>query len=85
MRPSAPRCCRSNSIRAKADAGRNKRVERPCSFPDAASTPPIPTTKETIVNKSELIEHIAKNADISKAKATRALDATMGAIKQEVN
>ena len=34
------------------------------------------------MNKSELIEHIAKNADISKAQATRALDATMGAIKQ---
>ena len=34
------------------------------------------------MNKSELIEHIAKNADISKAQATRALDETMGAIKQ---
>ena len=34
------------------------------------------------MNKSELIEHIAKNADINKAQATRALDATMGAIKQ---
>ena len=34
------------------------------------------------MNKSELIEHIAKNADITKAQATRALDATMGAIKQ---
>ena len=34
------------------------------------------------MNKSELIEHIAKNADITKAQATRALDETMGAIKQ---
>ena len=34
------------------------------------------------MNKSELIEHIANNADISKAQATRALDETMGAIKQ---
>jgi DNA-binding protein HU-beta len=33
------------------------------------------------VNKSELIEHIAKQADISKAAAGRALDATVGAIK----
>ena len=33
------------------------------------------------MNKSELIEHIAKNADITKAAATRALEATMGAIK----
>jgi len=32
------------------------------------------------VNKTELIEHIAKNADLSKAAATRALEATMGAI-----
>ena len=34
------------------------------------------------MNKSELIEHIAKNADINKAQATRALDETLGAIKQ---
>ena len=34
------------------------------------------------MNKSELIEHIAKNADINKAQATRALEATLGAIKQ---
>ena len=33
------------------------------------------------VNKTELIEHIAKNADISKAAATRALEATIGAVK----
>lgn len=33
------------------------------------------------MNKTELIEHIAKNADISKAAATRALEATLGAIK----
>jgi DNA-binding protein HU-beta len=34
-----------------------------------------------LVNKTELIEHIAKNADISKAAATRALEATIGAVK----
>ena len=34
------------------------------------------------MNKTELIEHIAKNADINKAQATRALEETMGAIKQ---
>lgn len=33
------------------------------------------------VNKSELIEHIAKSADISKAAATRTLDAVIGAVK----
>ena len=32
------------------------------------------------MNKTELIEHIAMNADLSKADATRALEATMGAI-----
>ena len=32
------------------------------------------------MNKTELIEHIAKNADISKAAATRALDAAIGAV-----
>lgn len=32
------------------------------------------------MNKSELIEHIAKNADLSKAAASRALDAMTGAV-----
>jgi DNA-binding protein HU-beta len=32
------------------------------------------------VNKSELIEHIAKQADISKAAANRALDALIGGV-----
>ena len=33
------------------------------------------------MNKTELIEHIAKHADISKAAATRALDAITGAVR----
>ena len=33
------------------------------------------------MNKTELIEHIAKNADISKAAATRALESVIGAVK----
>jgi len=33
------------------------------------------------VNKSEMIDHIAKSADISKAAAERALDATVASIK----
>jgi DNA-binding protein HU-beta len=33
------------------------------------------------VNKSELIEHIAKQADISKAAASRSLEAVIGAVK----
>ena len=33
------------------------------------------------MNKTELIEHIAKHADISKAAATRALEATLSAVK----
>lgn len=33
------------------------------------------------MNKSELIEHIAEKADISKAAAARALDALIGGVK----
>ena len=33
------------------------------------------------MNKTELIEHIAKQADISKAAATRALEALIGGVK----
>ncbi|MBC7499193.1 MAG: HU family DNA-binding protein [Herminiimonas sp.] len=32
------------------------------------------------MNKTELIDHIAKTADISKAAATRSLDAVIGAV-----
>jgi len=34
------------------------------------------------VNKTELIEYIAENADLSKASAARALDATLAAVKR---
>ena len=40
-----------------------------------------PINEGLLVNKTELIEHIAKHADISKAAATRALEATIGAVK----
>jgi DNA-binding protein HU-beta len=33
------------------------------------------------VNKGELIEHIAKQADLSKAAATRALEAVIGGVR----
>ncbi len=33
------------------------------------------------MNKSELIEHIARQADISKAAAGRSLEAVIGAVK----
>ena len=33
------------------------------------------------MNKAELIDHIAQSADISKASATRSLEAVIGAVK----
>jgi DNA-binding protein HU-beta len=36
------------------------------------------------VNKSELVDHIAESADITKAAASRALDATIEAITQSL-
>lgn len=33
------------------------------------------------MNKADMVEHIAKSADISKAAAGRALDALVGAVK----
>ena len=39
------------------------------------------TRGECFLNKSEMIDHIAKQADISKAAATRALEAMTGAVK----
>jgi DNA-binding protein HU-beta len=34
------------------------------------------------MNKAEMVEHIAKQADISKAAAGRALEALIGAVRQ---
>jgi len=36
------------------------------------------------LNKTELIEHIAKQADLSKAAAGRALDALVGGVQAEL-
>jgi DNA-binding protein HU-beta len=36
------------------------------------------------VNKTELIEHIARTADLSKAAAGRALDALVGGVQAEL-
>lgn len=36
------------------------------------------------MNKTELVDHIAEEADISKAAATRALDATLEAITKSL-
>jgi DNA-binding protein HU-beta len=43
-------------------------------------TPSLPEG-EPFVNKTELIEHIARQADISKAAASRALEAMIGGVK----
>ena len=49
---------------------------------------PVPPTnflqKGLNVNKSELIDQIAKSADLSKAAAGRALDATIAAVKSSL-
>lgn len=34
------------------------------------------------MNKSELVQHVAVEADLSKSAASRALDATLDAVKQ---
>ena len=60
-------------------------LSRDTHQPAAQSTIQIPCETPlrggTFVNKSELIEHIAKQADISKAAATRALEAVIGGVK----
>jgi len=46
----------------------------------AITSPAIPQTEGIFVNKTELIDQIANDADISKASATRALDSALAAI-----
>jgi DNA-binding protein HU-beta len=59
---------------------------RPARPTDGASSHRPKPIREPIegnrdVNKSELIEHIANQADISKAAASRSLEALIGAVK----
>lgn len=46
----------------------------------ATDRPVLPQTEGIFVNKTELIDQIANDADISKASATRALDSALAAI-----
>jgi DNA-binding protein HU-beta len=57
-------------------------TQQPESFPTSPQNfPKHPLEGAPFVNKSELIEHIAKQADISKAAAARALEALIGGVK----
>ncbi|WP_167759845.1 HU family DNA-binding protein [Massilia horti] len=49
-------------------------------MPEGAAAAASRTNKRDRVNKTELIEEIAKSADITKASATRALDAMLNAV-----
>jgi DNA-binding protein HU-beta len=53
----------------------------PLRSPSHSNFPETPFLRGPFVNKTELIEHIAKQADISKAAATRALEALIGGVK----
>lgn len=50
-------------------------------IPSQVQVHPTFNSQRFLVNKTELIEHIAKNADLSKAAAGRALEATLGAVR----
>ena len=53
-----------------------------CSADVSNVMPFIPTPWRDYVNKAELIDQIAEKAEMSKAAAARALDATMEAVKE---
>jgi DNA-binding protein HU-beta len=56
-------------------------VADPGNFFDETTRPTPHLYEGLLVNKTELIEHISKNADMSKAAATRALESMIGAVK----
>jgi DNA-binding protein HU-beta len=58
-------------------------MQRWCSIASLSSIKGL-ITEGVVVNKSELVEVIAKQAEISKAAAGRALDAAIAAIKQSL-
>jgi DNA-binding protein HU-beta len=45
---------------------------------------PVGFSEGECMNKAELIEHMAKQADISKAAAARALEALIGGVKSSL-
>jgi DNA-binding protein HU-beta len=75
------------ALRSSAAIGVEIDPDRPRSHcRQRRSNPPIllsscDTFEGTPVNKTELIEHIARQADISKAAAARALEAVIGGVK----
>ena len=56
-------------------------MARPLCGPAHPPNKPCHLTQRSSVNKTELIEHISQHADISKAAATRALEATVDAVR----
>jgi DNA-binding protein HU-beta len=66
-------CCRFFCVRdAVQKTSKKRRVETALRYSTLLGG--------IILNKTELIDHIADSADISKATATRALDAVIGAV-----
>jgi DNA-binding protein HU-beta len=69
---------------------RERYKDRPARNARERSFPPMRLERlakregDRFVNKSELIDAIAKHADISKAAAGRALDATVNSIKSSL-
>jgi DNA-binding protein HU-beta len=68
-------------IRAQSVAASGAVVEGVHKHLIAAGQAVLAIRGDSSVNKTELIEHIAKQADISKAAATRALEAMIGGVK----
>ena len=56
-------------------------MARPLCGPAHPPNKPCHLTQRSSVNKTELLEHISQHADISKAAATRALEATVDAVR----
>jgi DNA-binding protein HU-beta len=73
----------NGSLRRIASARRSCRIPTPPKNAHAlarvAHAPPF--SEDAFVNKNDLIDAISRHADISKAAAGRALDATMNSIK----
>jgi DNA-binding protein HU-beta len=74
---------RANARRYKATNGSraNRSAPNPHRATSASGTSPYIDQGAGFVNKSEMIDAIARHADISKAAAGRALEATVAAIK----
>lgn len=81
---SAPVGTQSQALKAELAIKRLPKEQKLLAIQSFATTPTQPPERSHAMNKSELVEAIAKTAELTKADAERALNATIDAVVKAV-